>query len=301
MLVNDSNKFDRSDTELIIPTNLLDQSEDIDDDDEISPIHTTSLNPNPMYDGNELVDMLKKFIENEKIYIPFYLEQKIINLCIEYRRYSAENQSNYLPPIDISYLEHSHYLFSFRDCNLSQEESSWYEARIQRLSPEDRPNENVYIFIKKLLKILSQIMIKWKLFDINHYGYRHKGRSLTVKLLNMKEINSQCLVPDIFWFSYAIKHKPFINEIPKILENYGSVLQYQTNKIFDNLREFDARLGNCYTENKTPNFELVARWKQCFGKKNPKEEENFYKNLKGVELAYRHFEKALIQEFLKII
>ena len=270
-------------------------------DVEINPvILEIELDPTPEYDGKVLFTRLRKFLDNEKIYSPNYLELKIIKLCTEYRRYNAEREENNQKPIDISYLEHSHYLFSFRDADLTQEERKRYEARKEQLLPEDAPSENIYMFIKELLKVLSQLMVKWNIFDINHYGYRHKGRSLTVKLLDMVEINSQCLIADIFWFTFAIKHKPFVNEFPKILENYGNVLQFQINKIFNNLTAFAAIIGNCYIDQRSLNFELIPRWKRCFGRKNLKEEESFYKNLKGVELAYRYFEKNLIQEFLKI-
>ena len=75
----------------------------------------------------------------------------------------------------------------------------------------------------------------------------------------MYEINSQCITADIFWFSYAIKHKPFLDEMPKILENYGIILQHQINKIFNNLKEFDEMLGNYYLDIRSPNFELIPR------------------------------------------
>ena len=284
---------EESETDLMVNNGSMSADLDVSDGEENAEI---KLDPaNYIRDGRDLFNKLKRFIDNEKIHIPHYLERRIIKLCIDYRRYNEERY-----PVDISYLEHSHYLFSFRNSDLTQQEMQRYEIRKEQLPPDEIPSENIYMFIKELLKVLSQLMVKWNIFDINHYGYRHKGRSLTVKLLDMVEINSQCLIADIFWFTFAIKHKPFVNEFPKILENYGNVLQFQINKIFNNLTAFAAIIGNCYIDQRSLNFELIPRWKRCFGRKNLKEEESFYKNLKGVELAYRYFEKNLIQEFLKI-
>jgi hypothetical protein len=152
------------------------------------------------------------------------------------------------------------------------------------------PQERIYSGILLFFQFISSLMIRWNLFDLNNYGYRCKGRSLTVKIIDMRTINRQCVNPDIAWFSFAINHQPFIGKIENVIVCYAKVLQIQIDKVIKFFRDNDLR--DC-------SFEMVPWWK-LIRKTHPKIKV-LYDILKELELVNRCFEKSLIQEFLRIV
>lgn len=266
------------------------------------------LNLAPEYQHDELFGSLYKFIQDEKVYRAGYFERKLRELSETLQIFNKNRQDNILGPLKIDYLEHAHYIYSFKaERGLTQEEIKKVEYRESKFSDFDYPDENMYKYILKLLKFLSRLMVRFGIFDINQYGYRFKGRSLTVKLLDMRKINKQCLSADIFWFSYAIRHKPFIGKIEKILKNYAKILQHSINQMFDFLDlctkpDIDGEPNIYYINFENYTLNAISRWRRwIFREKMHPATVRLYEISKSIEISYRYFEKHLIQEFLKII
>lgn len=192
----------------------------------------------------------------------------------------------------ISVIEHYHYIYAFKDqfAESSQEAINLLENRIRQFMESESIDYNVYKGLKRLFTFLSKLLFRWGIFDINNYGYRYKGRSLTVKVIDMRKINEQCLTAEIFWFTYAIMHKPFIDKIEKAVLCYAEILQLEIDKVIGFLRENSLE---------GLNFDIASKWR-VFTKNDPAVLVLF-EMLQGVELAYRYFEKNLIQEFLKVV
>jgi len=134
-------------------------------------------------------------------------------------------------------------------------------------------------------------MCKWEIFDINNYNHRLKGSFLSLNLNNMQFINFQIISPDILWFTYAINHQPIASRIPETLSSDAEVVQLE----FNSLISFIA--SNDLSDN---SFIFASFLKRLLRMPNTQLEE-FYSLLKSCELAYRCFEKNLIEEFLKLI
>ena len=197
----------------------------------------------PPYISKSLYDSLLAFTNSEKIYEPMYLERKMMSLCERYSTINNSRRPNAV--IDLDYLEHSHYMFAFKfKRNLSVAEEDAYEKRLRSFDEPNKPDLEIYKFIQKVVKFLSQLMVRWGIFDINNHSYRYKGRSLGVKILDMEKFNKQCITCDILWFIYAIKHRPFIGKISAIIPSYAKILQFQVNEIFKILGKWRDGLSN---------------------------------------------------------
>jgi hypothetical protein len=258
--------------------------------------------PCPTYRQKDLLDIMGAFIRDPKVHQLNYLEHKIKDICKEYKEINQNRLNSGFGDIEISILKHSHYMIKFREISgQNTEEVRAYETRIQQFQPKDVPDDNVYKLVLKILKFFSRLMLKWELFDAIIYSYRYRGRTLTVKLLDMIEINKQALSPDIIWFSYAINYMPFKGKVDKILYNYAKILQYELRNLFEFIKNYDVLTSDYNLAYNSLSFERVPGWKRIFGIKNQPAVERLYKQMESVELAYRYFEKHLIQEFLKLI
>lgn len=254
----------------------------------------------PIFQPDELYKLFLSFIKRPNYQAKGYLEGKCNKLCAELLRINTIREEKELGPLRIEYLEKFHIFFSLKSKvsvnEMNLKSIKMWKRELQRYEIVD---EAMYKFIIKCIKYLSMLMVKWRLIDIGQYMYRYKGRSLTVKMLDMRKINQQCMDVSIFWMCFAIKHLPFKGFVEKNLVCYAELLIYSINEVF----EF---LSNCTNINNNLHFrqfylELTPKWKWIIGQKNPALLEKFYKLLEALEKAYRTFEKHLIQEILKII
>lgn len=251
-----------------------------------------SLNFDPLVSAEDLIKIAKQFVSSERITQANYFKTKFSQLVYDLKKHNENRYAKGLYPVRIQYLEHAHYIYSFKSEQMTQEELQLVRARESAFSSDDYPDEEVYKWVLKLIKVLSLLMVKWGIFDFNQYGYRYKGRSKTVRLLDIKKLNKQALSADILWFSFAISHQPFVGKISKIISSYAKVLQFAIDKIIMRLEIHDEKFENV-------SFDFVSRWQ--FRKKDDPWILELYYELRDLELAFREFEKHLIEEFLKII
>ena len=257
----------------------------------------------PNYRSETLLNYISEFISHRKIYEDGYLEGKLISLSAKLQQFNNRRGSN----LNISYLEHSHYMYSFKSAtDLNHEERERVKIREKEFSPFDYPDEKTYLFMVDLIKFVSRLMVKLKLFDVNHYGYRMKGRSLTVRLLDMQMVSKQCMTVDVLWFSFAIRHLPFHGKVDLILENYALILEHSINRIFEFMQQVktphrqNPELNEEIIDLEGVKFEVLPAWKKVCCKSTNRYVQTLYNCVESVEIAYRCFEKQLIQEFLKI-
>jgi hypothetical protein len=253
-----------------------------------------------IFQPEELYKLFLSFIKRSDCHAKGYLEGKCNKLCAELLRINTIREEKGLEPLRIEYLEKFHIFFALKN-KVSVNEIDLRRIKIwkRELQRYELVDESMYKFIIKCIKYLSMLMVKWRLIDIGQYMYRYKGRSLTVKMLDMRKINQQCMDVSIFWMCFAIKHLPFKGFVEKNLDCYAELLIYAINEVF----EF---LSNCANVNNNLHFtqfylELTPKWKWIIGQKSPVLLEKFYKLLEALEKAYRTFEKHLIQEILKLI
>lgn len=242
------------------------------------------------YNSTELYRQLQKFgLKSKSLSLP-RIQKTYKKLRQEIILYDNQQELNLSKEFSIEFLEHSHYIYSLmkEESSMTQEDLNMIESRKQQFDESDYPPSEIYLVLLKFLSFLSQLMAKWGLFDIYNYNYRYKGRSLTVKIINMDNVNMQYLAPDIIWFSFAINHQPFLKKIDNDVLSSGGILQNEINRAIQFFRENDLS---------GTDFEVFSKWK--FYKKTDLKVMELYKILKSVEVAYRYFEKHLIQVFIK--
>jgi hypothetical protein len=273
----------------------------------LDPVHPTDSRK--FYDSETLLNSLYKFISDPKIKQIGHFERKIEKLSQKLKTINSNRADRQQEELSIKVLEHAHYIYSYAEqenfSEISQEVKNKYIARENQFQALRIPHSE-YKFIRKLLKFLSRLMVKWNLFDVYSYGYRYKGRGLTVNLLDMKKVNQQCLSCDVLWFSFAINHLPLRNVVEPLLENYAKVLHYFIDKIFGFLMKIKKsgvvmQGDSDQIDLDGVNFNLYSTWSQlCCRKPNPAILQ-LYSHLDSIEISYRRFEKHLIQQLLKFV
>ena len=250
------------------------------------------INLNPEYSTDQLLLIMQNFQAASLKLSARSIKKKAIRLKKQIIKFDEDCLQKTGELFSIGFIEHSHYIYELKGLggDLNEQERNNIIQRERQFNEANYPHERIYSGLLMLFQFVSTLMIRWNLFDLHNYGYRYKGRSLTVKIIDMKTINRECVNPDIAWFSYAINHQPFIGKIEKVIICYAKVLQMQIDKIIKFFRDSD--LSHC-------NFELVPWWK-LMKKAHPKINE-LYELLQELELANRYFEKSLIQEFLRIV
>ena len=197
-----------------------------------------------------------------------------------------------------SFIEQTHYLYKLDKIKDLPKplKTKLKKAKSDSIDPEIN-NFDIYETFNKLLSLLSRLMVKMGIFDIHNYSYRFKGRSLTILFFDMAEINKECLSMDIIWMSFAVNHMPFKKTVGKLLLNYSKIFQHCLTKIFNFLMEISENL----TELQTASFEIVPFYMRIFKKKTPETVRSLYNQLTDLEKSYRCFERALLEESLKMV
>lgn len=183
-----------------------------------------------------------------------------------------------------------------------------------------------YSLFIKLLDLFNSLFVKWGIASLKNYDYRHTGRSLNVKMLDLRQMNSCFMTIDILWISTKIFSKPlnvlanpvlieiaivlhdqikkcckiFLELNPKIIDpNYQieRVIAFASEKFH---RFSDEVLPEAnLTMFKHAELSIAKGIMKCFGNPNPKTD-LAYRALVELELSYRSFEKNLIGNVLKV-
>lgn len=250
---------------------------------------------NPLYKKKTLKEELETFVKESKKKNPNGLHDEYNQLQISLSQYSQKLHDDYGEDLNISYIEHSYYIFSVVSHKNSypEELSLMANSKLEHFEAQNMitPKQDYYELIEAFIKFASELICNWGIFDIHNYGYRYEGRSLSVKTVNMRSVNSQCITIDVLWFIFAIKHKPFVGMISNVLVCYAKVLEMAMNQLIEFFKDEKLNVNA---------FGRHSFWWRLI-RKNDEQGEKLFCLLKSVELAYRQFEKCLLEEFLKLI
>lgn len=209
---------------------------------------------------------------------------------------------------------------------LSNQQASTLEARIEDVLLGNTSALAEYELVKNSLELISALVIKWGLIQLDMYNYRVIGRALNVRLLDLAAMNKQLITLDTIWFIFTINDPPLVALIDEATRQYARVLYRQLLSVLNYLLAVNS---NCDFET-TPTIEqAVAANSKIYVKRfevevNPddklipyqrlnkpggmllfckkKPEELMMINLKqqiaDFELAFRTFEKSLISRLL---
>lgn len=249
----------------------------------------------PIFQTDELYNLLIAFLRRQDFLESGYLERKFNKISTSLSELNCIRDEKNLGPLKIDYLEKFHIYFSLKSkTSISENDLKRINNWSEELEYAECIDDNMHKFIVKFIKALSMLIVKWNLFDIGKYMYRYKGRSLTVKVLDMIKINKQCMDADVFWMCFAIKHLPFMDFIEKNLVNYADLLIYTIDRIFVFFESNELDLTST-------SLDLIPKWKFLIGKKTPPAVVKLHKLVDALEKAYRAFEKHMIQEILKVV
>lgn len=244
---------------------------------------------------NNCTNFLQSFSKDPLNFNNEYLRTELISILKDLNSYKQklENQD-----FDFSYIEYIHYLYKL---DKAKDLPEYLQLKLEKSKFESNKlgieSFVIYETFNNLLILLSRLMVKMNIFDIHNYRYRFKGRSLTILFFNMAEINKQCLSIDIIWMSYAVNHMPFKKTFGPLLLNYSKILKHCLTNLFSLLLE----LSETPTFLQSASFELVPFYMRLFKSRTPDLIHNLHSSLTDLEKSYRCFERALLEESLKMV
>jgi hypothetical protein len=58
-----------------------------------------------------------------------------------------------------------------------------------------------YRLTENIVELIDALMIKWRLAEPDTYLYRTSGRTLNVKMLNLRTLNRQFITMETLWYT----------------------------------------------------------------------------------------------------
>ena len=271
----------------------------------------------PRYSGSCLENLLRNHYNSIRIIPIEYYEIKLYKLSKFF--YLVFHGIDF----NLNFITQAHHLISLKqsDNNLTPPEKEILEEKLKIISFKDLYVFQKYKLLSGLLRLIGNLAVKWKIFDIYNYEFRYKGRSLNVKPLNLNNLNHNIFSLEVIWFAYISFFQPLaaiatqnLFEQAKILKNSLTELSFVLLRLNPNptyqikkavaykSKEYVKYNKNVIPEqnidrinhqslNYTKNFLI-----NCFYS-NPVLD-NVYELIKDFELIYRSFEKELIKVFL---
>jgi hypothetical protein len=292
-------------------------------DDHIDRTFEVDKNYRIPFTSNQLLSHLKDFVSSVN-QIP--IEKYEIDLYQITKKFSKRMGGK---EVDILCVGRIHHIIKVMESKTEVPDipKSKIEAKISSLITHHPLVMCQYELFKKMIKIWNGLLVKWKIFSLKLYDYRHSGRTLNVRMLDLPDINSGLLNIDVLWISSKIFTSPMnVIASPYLLEQ-AVILHDQLSRSFRiffslNSKQFD----ESYNIEKTVAFTSQKFWKwspeecpeqslsnykhfelkyvsgiaKCFKSNNPKIEQA-YGTLVDLEIAYRTFEKTLIASILENI
>ncbi|CAG9323662.1 unnamed protein product [Blepharisma stoltei] len=275
---------------------------------------------NPQFNDKIIIEKVLHYIRNTKTSVEAY-EIRLYELC---KRKQAEVGNK---PINCDTIEIIHPLMKLKK-NIGLMSDIQSEKLNKSFKEELENNPDIvteYNILRKTIKFCSDFIAKFTLFKIDNYNYRTSGRSMNIKPLDLMELNKSLLTTETIWLSFAIKHQPLKLIADEATIQYSLILQSALNKVLEyiyNLNQVDFKAypifpdrSNRWTWKKSTNrfpnnkevnhleFQKLKMPCTLFGLSRLSPQENRALTLKSlikeVEVAYRTFEKALIQRCLK--
>jgi hypothetical protein len=250
---------------------------------------------------DENFNLLRDFVKDPLNYDNGFLRNEFQalakDICYYQEKVSGESEN-----FDMSFVEYVHFLYKL---DKVQDLPEILRSKLEKMKEDQERSDleifEVYELIEKLLILLSRLLVKFGIFDIHNYRYRYKGRSLTINFFKMIEINRYALSLDIIWMSFAINHLPFKSYVGNLILNYSKILKNVLKKIFYFIYSSSQVEGEDFLDFSQANFEIVPIYLRLFKPKIHPSIQKLYNLLSELEKSYRCFERAILEESLKMV
>lgn len=108
-----------------------------------------------------------------------------------------------------SILEFHHIYQLMRNIDLAVEEKREKVLEARNIALASSPNIEIeYKFMKDCLELMNGLIVKWKLTNKEQYLYRCSGRVLSIRMLNLEEINNSYLTMEGLWLCLKADEEP---------------------------------------------------------------------------------------------
>jgi hypothetical protein len=275
----------------------------------------------PRFNAAYISEIFDSMVAEVKIKLLEEYEIMLYDLC---RDYSVNLNSKDLDMQSIASLHHLVQLNRSKNV-LSYQQASTLEARIEDVLLGNTSALAEYELVKSAMELMSALVVKWGLVQMDLYNYRVIGRCLNVRLLDLAAMNKQLMTLDTVWFIFTINDPPLSALIDEATRQYARVLYRQLLSVLNyllaanSIADFDsspsiekAVAANSKTYAKrfevefepddklTPYQKLAKPGMTFFCKKKPEELMmiNLKQQIADFELAFRTFEKSLISRLL---
>lgn len=229
--------------------------------------------------------------------------------------------------MSFSSLEVIHHIYQLKkeESELSVKEKEKLDRNLEIVIMKYPTAWREYTIFKEAIEILACLMIKWNMVSIHDYTYRLIGRATNVVILDLKTLNENFFTVEGFWLTILANNEMLEGCLDNSVHQLGYILQTQTLKTISIL----LRMNNCdfekvssiegylaatkykrlkkynmipdYSATPVPYQELsfsISHIFKCFRFKNDLKLSLLQESLSELELAYRSFEKALIESLL---
>jgi hypothetical protein len=280
------------------------------------------LQVKPRFNAAYISEIFDSMVAEVKLKLLEEYEVMLYDLC---RDYSVNLNCKDLDMQSIASLHHLVQLNRSKNV-LSYQQASTLEARIEDVLLGNTSALAEYELVKSAMELMSSLVIKWGLVQMDLYNYRVIGRCLNVRLLDLAAMNKQLMTLDTVWFIFTINDPPLSALIDEATRQYARVLYRQLLSVLNyllaanSIADFDsnptiekavAANSKIYARKLEVEFEpedkLVPYQKltkpsgmMLFCKKKPDELMmiNLKQQIADFELAFRTFEKSLISRLL---
>jgi hypothetical protein len=107
-----------------------------------------------------------------------------------------------------------------------------------------------YRLLGQVIEIINGLLVKWGMVSKRGYLYRTSGRVLSIRMIDLAEMNSDFVTLDTLWLSLKVIDKPLIGIVNESVIQYSQILK----KAFFDLLVFLVHLNRSNFE-ETPSIE----------------------------------------------
>lgn len=288
---------------VVMPAAVLDDSSDIKDgriflsvDQEIDRTSVKQRSSSYHIDRNtrECYRIFNNFVADvQKI--------SIENCDAELSSIMSDFNSLKLDSITLSTAYFGHLIFNINKFQfyMSPQRYSNIESYIQVLVSDDPILSKKFDILTRLNVLVSNLLIKWKIFVSEKYDHRLFGLAKFVAFLDINDINKSGINLDVLWLCMAIRQEPLKKISTPTLIQYSLLLEFQADSLYSSLLEINdssisyssliSTINKSIKKIKLSNFFRVL----CRNSKTPSVNK-IYNLLVEFEQVYRKFEREML-------
>jgi len=113
-----------------------------------------------------------------------------------------------------------------RNIDLAVEEKREKVLLAREAALAHSPNIEIeYNFMRDCLDLMNGLIAKWKLTNKEHYLYRCSGRVLTIRMLNLEEMNNSYMTMEGLWLCLKADEEPMHHLMNESINQYSKILR----------------------------------------------------------------------------